>query len=137
MLNRRSRWRWWIAGYVIAALALPALGPLPWLLAAVDGGAPVIAAHEHEHAHGAASHVHHHHDASDVPGSPTHPADHNCFACQVLAHLGRWLAIVAPSPALPWPAASFPAPPPARAVALPFARFAFKPPARAPPLLPA
>jgi hypothetical protein len=28
-------------------------------------------------------------DASDIPGSPTHPADHDCFQCQVLKHLSR------------------------------------------------
>jgi len=31
----------------------------------------------------------HHHDASELPGSPTHPDDHNCFECQVLQHLSR------------------------------------------------
>jgi len=31
----------------------------------------------------------HHLDASDIPGSPTHPADHDCFQCQVLKHLSR------------------------------------------------
>jgi hypothetical protein len=54
-----------------------------------DGGpSGRLATHEH-HAHGS-GHVHHAKgDFSDIPGSPTHPLDHECVQCQVLTHLAR------------------------------------------------
>lgn len=137
MWSRRSRWRGWIAAWVIAGLALTALGPLPWLMTGLGGDSHIVAHASHEHAHGAAGHVHQHRDASDVPGSPTHPPDHDCLACQVLAHLGRCCALPAPPSVLPASIASFPAIPTRVPVVVPAFRFALKPPARAPPPYPA
>jgi hypothetical protein len=68
-------------------------------------------------------------DASDVPGSPTHPPDHACAQCEVLKHLARCMpapvtvllpaagecAFVAPVPPFAAPLARAPARlPPAR-----------------------
>jgi hypothetical protein len=70
-----------IACFALVALAWPSLGPLPY----------VLAAHAHSHAngavHGGADHGHF--DASAIPGSPTHPDDHDCPECVVLKHLSR------------------------------------------------
>jgi len=128
----RARWRLWIACYVIAALVLPALGPLPWMLTGVGGASHIVAAEPHEH--GSAAHVHHdHHDRSDVPGSPTHPSDHNCLACQVLAQLGRccawWSPPAVEAAVVPCLLAILFAEAPLRLAS----RFALTPPARAPP----
>jgi hypothetical protein len=81
--HREHRWRRWIAVYALVALAWPSLGPLPWLAAE-------LLPHEHEspRAHGALN-EYHHVDASAIPGSPTHPDDHDCFECRVLKHLSR------------------------------------------------
>jgi hypothetical protein len=49
------------------------------------------------HAHGA-----HQSDGADIPGSPTHPEDHDCAQCEVLKHLAR---CVMPDPAVPGVAA--------------------------------
>jgi len=43
-------------------------------------------------------------DASDIPGSPTHPADHDCFPCQVLNHLARCVPSVLDPPTILWQA---------------------------------
>ena len=93
------RWRSWIARYVIVALVLPALGPLPWLVADAAAEAHAAAAHHaHGHDHGHEDGAPHHHGPSSAPGSPAHPDDHNCLACQVLAHLGALPASWAPQP---------------------------------------
>jgi hypothetical protein len=85
---RRRCWRAAVAWYVALALIWPALGILPWLAAADLGSSEHLLASyaDHDDEHSVAPH---HHDASDVPGSPTHPADHDCFQCQVLKHLSR------------------------------------------------
>ena len=115
-LGRRD-WRRIVASFALVALVLPSLGVLPWI--GVDLGAGDIAEHEHhrvaanesgelpdEHA------GHHHHDLSDIPGSPLHPVDHDCFPCQVLAALSRCallppsipvVAVVPPPPLRPPP----------------------------------
>jgi hypothetical protein len=118
--SRRGGWRPWVASYALAALVWPALGSLPWLdldLAPLDAG----------HA------LHEHRDASEIPGSPTHPADHDCFQCQVLKHLSRCVLAL---PAAPVVAAlsGTPVAPPFRAVAQHAPRVAALPPARGPPL---
>lgn len=72
-----------IAWLALVALAWPSLGPLPYVV------------HDfHAHFHGDAHHdardgSHAHIDASAIPGSPLHPADHDCPECQVLKHLSR------------------------------------------------
>ena len=92
-VRRSSRLRSWLVAYVLVSLAWPAAGMLPAELIALDAANTAIAAHEHAadagHNHDGADAASHRHDASDVPGSPTHPDDHNCFECQVLQHLTR------------------------------------------------
>jgi hypothetical protein len=93
---RRSRWRVWLAWCLLAALAFPSMGTLPWIAEA--------AAHHHYAAESLAGNAAHHHDgASDVPGSPTHPVDHDCFQCQVLKHLARCVSAVPDAPEIPLP----------------------------------
>jgi len=130
---RRARWRAWIGRYVIAALVLPSLGPLPWLLAGVAVDAHAAVAHhalDHDHTgHGHGDHG----NPFDVPGSPTHPADHDCFACQVLAQLGRCCTLPAPAVLAPRDTAAICALLCSEApVEIP-SFFALVPPARAPP----
>ena len=85
MLDSR-RWRICIAWYALLALAVPSLGPLPWLVH--DFGAHLDGVAVHSHVAGD-QHADHHLDASSIPGSPTHPDDHNCAECEVLKHLSR------------------------------------------------
>jgi hypothetical protein len=59
---------------------------LPFEVFELDRANEVVALAGHHHDAGEPNH---HHDASDIPGSPTHPEDHNCFECQVLQHLSR------------------------------------------------
>jgi hypothetical protein len=69
-------------------------------------------------------------DHSAIPGSPDHPADHDCAPCQAL----KYLALCLPQPGLPLPAdapADFP--PAARDEAQRAGHFASLPPSRAPP----
>ena len=85
-------WRSLLACYVLLAVAWPAAGPLPWL--AFEHGSHHAAAHGGEH-HAVGHHADRgdyadpEHDDADVPGSPTHPLDHDCAQCQVLKHLAR------------------------------------------------
>jgi hypothetical protein len=130
----RLRWRFWVAYGVLAGLVWPSLGPLPWIAEA--------AAHHHFVAHaidadddGAAAPGHHHDDASDIPGSPTHPVDHDCLQCQVLKHLSRCVLLQPGVPDVPLPAGS-PVQPSAGSESQYPARIAALPPARAPPLSP-
>jgi hypothetical protein len=73
-------------------VALPSLGPLPLLVRAFD-------AHSHYAMAGDGGHDDCP-DASSIPGSPTHPADHHCAQCLVLKHLSRCIlatpAVVVP-----------------------------------------
>ena len=71
--------RAWATAYLLVAVAWPAAGPLPWVAWGVHSAA--------EHAPPAIGTGHH--DDADVPGSPTHPIDHDCAQCQVLKHLSR------------------------------------------------
>jgi len=124
--RRSRRWHTCITLYALLALAWPSLGPLPWLVH--DAGAHVHRTDGHAHAGDDDDRR----DASPIPGSPTHPADHDCPECQVLQHLSRCL--------LPAFAVSVIAPPficavsPHIAVALPRPHLiAHLPPVRAPP----
>jgi hypothetical protein len=89
-LQRRGRWRSWVACCALVALAWPSLGLLPWVgidLPATDHVGAQARAFD---ASGPSSVADHHDgDGSEIPGSPTHPADHDCFQCQVLKHLSR------------------------------------------------
>ena len=76
-------WRRCIAWCALVALAWPSLGPLPYVVHDFDAHFHVDA---HHHARDAS---HSHLDASAIPGSPLHPADHDCPECRVLKHLAR------------------------------------------------
>jgi hypothetical protein len=130
---RRGRWRHWLVGYLLAALAWPLAGPLPWLIENAVWGEGALAlgvlGHHDGDEHAGASH---HHDASDVPGSPTHPDDHNCFECQVLHYLGRCVLPDATPPSVP-PALGDEVRPPPLEDAQQTAFIAPGPPIRGPP----
>jgi hypothetical protein len=84
LASRLTRgWRTCATVYLLLAVAWPATGPLPWLAWDVYSS--------DEHATHASEPASHHDDASSIPGSPTHPPDHNCAPCQVLKHLSRCL----------------------------------------------
>ena len=85
-LVRGERWRAWVALCAAVALILPSVALLP----AASLGLESEAAHTH---HGA-KHVDHDGAAgdsglrlADVPGSPTHPVNHDCAPCQVIKYL--------------------------------------------------
>jgi hypothetical protein len=119
-------WQACVAWCALVAVAWPSLGPLPFL---VHGLVP----HAHQDGGHANAGNDDHFDASSIPGSPTHPVDHDCPECEVLKHLSRCvlptlaIAILAPvvvTVVAPRVAVSGP---PAQVVA-------HLPPARAPPL---
>jgi hypothetical protein len=134
---RRADWRRLVASLALAALVFPSLGALPWV--GVDSVAGDVVEHRH---HGAtageareAAHEragHHDHGVSDIPGSPLHPVDHDCFPCQVLAALSR-CALLPPS--IPVVAAVPPQPPRPPPVIAPRVTVlaTVLPPVRAPP----
>ena len=132
--SRRDRWRRWIATYALVALAWPSLGVLPWV--AMDRAEPDEAAHESAHGDAALSPAaqHHHGDASDIPGSPTHPVDHDCFQCQVLKHLSRCVPSALDPPTIPWQPGC-PVQPRGQLESQIAAHIAALPPARGPPLV--
>jgi hypothetical protein len=94
--KRRIEWRNCIVWCAFVALAWPSLGLLPWVES--DFAADHLAAPDD--AHLAAGATTHDHRASDIPGSPTHPADHDCFQCQVLKHLARCVVFPFAPPAV-------------------------------------
>src|SRR5262249_53667283 len=113
-----------------AASGWPSTGPVPWL---IDFEAPTHHAHDADHADardydaGAS-----HRDASDIPGSPTHPDDHNCFQCEVIKHLARCVPAAISVPVVAIAAGNTPTPL-FDVVALHAAFVAPAPPIRAPP----
>jgi len=123
----RGNWRSFVACAALFALLWPSLGPLPWV-ATIDS-------HHHDVAQpGAAvdADASDDQDRSDVPGSPTHPVDHNCFQCQVLKHLARCVLSQPPAPEVALPAGCA-VQPSARAQSQHARHVAFLPPVRAPP----
>jgi hypothetical protein len=70
---------------VLLAIAWPSAGLLPWVALEHDRALHAAAGHDAEHERS----TRHAHDADDVPGSPSHPLDHDCAQCQVLKHLAR------------------------------------------------
>lgn len=78
----RAPWRAWLVRYLLLLLAWPAIGPMPWLVDFTSDDHGAYSGGDH-------SGVARHHDASEIPGSPTHPDDHNCFQCEVIKHLAR------------------------------------------------
>jgi len=124
----RGGWRSFVASAALVALAWPSLGPLPWV-ATAD-------LHHHDVAlqrAAADSDANDDHSGSDVPGSPTHPADHDCFQCQVLKYLARCVLAQPPAPDAALPAGCT-VQPEARAQSQHVGRVALLPPVRAPPL---
>ena len=99
----RHRWRRVVLAYTALALAWTAFGPLPWVILEF---APVnlFAASAADDATHDATHdadPPHHHDGSAIPGSPTHPVDHDCFQCEVIKHLSRCILPDACTPTVP------------------------------------
>ena len=130
---RRNPWRAWLAAYVLLALVWPAIGPLPWLIdfapASHYADDSVSQGASDEHAG-----LHSHHDASEIPGSPTHPDDHNCFQCEVIKHLARCVPSDGAFPTVALFTGHSPQPP-LRIETLRAAFVVTRPPIRGPPLL--
>src|SRR5579872_5590482 len=108
--SRRARLRRTMATLVLVALAWPALGPLPWVAEISASHADVDDLHPGAGADYAIVVHHEHRDASEIPNSPLHPIDHDCFACQVFAQLLRCAPSAMAVPAIPI-AATCPLPP--------------------------
>jgi hypothetical protein len=130
---RAGRWRSWVALCAAAALILPSVALLP------------AASLEFE---SEAAHVHHRASAdrddaagdsrdrlSDIPGSPTHPINHNCTPCQVIKYLATSFLLQADSALLPSELNNAP-PPDGWHQPQDIVRVAVSPPIRAPPHLP-
>jgi hypothetical protein len=128
----RDHWRSWVACCVVIALAWPSLGLMPWV--GMDLGAHGhVVAHEREDSAAGSSSTAHDHDASEIPGSPTHPADHDCFQCQVLKHLSRCVLPLLDVPTVPLQAGCA-VQPGSKVESQLTTRIASIPPARGPPL---
>jgi hypothetical protein len=93
-----------LLAYTALALAWTAFGPLPWVILEF-APANLFTASVADHAthDGDAPHRH---DGSAIPGSPTHPADHDCFQCEVIKHLSRCILPDACTPTVPSRAAA-------------------------------
>jgi hypothetical protein len=85
-LVRAGRWRSWVASCAAVALILPSVVFLPAASLGLES--------EAEHARHAAQHEPHDGAAedsglglADVPGSPTHPVNHDCAPCQIIKYL--------------------------------------------------
>src|SRR5438105_14304331 len=86
----RPRMRQFVARVLIVALLLPTTfaltAPDPhWFLGFETEAEPAV---PHRHPEGTPGHEH---VPSAIPGSPDHPADHNCSPCQVLKYLAIYL----------------------------------------------
>jgi len=118
---------------VVFALLLPGLFPL---IAANPEWALGVPSSDHEtHARAAGHHGaddNGEKDYSDIPGSPGHPADHNCNPCQVLKYLASYLPQL---PLLLPERAPSALPPLVRCEAQRAGHVALLPPSRAPPQL--
>jgi hypothetical protein len=129
MRNARSGWRR-ARAFVVRALLFALLLPTAFSVTSPDPrwllGVDVQAQRaSHGHPEGTPRHDH-----SAIPGSPGHPADHDCAPCQTL----KYLALCLPQPKLALPVV-VPAvfPPLARNQAQRTGHFAALPPSRAPP----
>jgi len=92
MIYRRA------ARLLLVAFSWYALAPLPWAVsthahAAHHAGHAVDIDDDGDGGHGLT--------ASDIPGSPLHPEDHDCFDCQVLKYLARCIISDAIAPTVP------------------------------------
>ena len=130
---RPNRWRCWVATYALLALVWPALGPLPWLIDFAPDGHRTDRTRLHDDtAENGASHSHA--DPSEIPGSPTHPDDHDCFECQVIQHLARCVPSVWSFPTVAV-LTSRPPKPPLHIEKIEAAFVVPRPPIRGPPLV--
>jgi hypothetical protein len=123
------------------ALILPSVVLQPAAILHVESGAEHS---HHDHHHHASEHAgadgnasrHAHVALSDIPGSPTHPVNHDCPECQVIKYLATSCLPQASAPLLP--SQHNDAPPSDRChQPREIGRVAVLPPIRAPPLLPA
>jgi len=128
---RTGRLRSCVAWGAAVALILPSIALLPAASTGFEDGA----AHAHHAGH---RHAEHEHTAeggsrlSDIPGSPTHPVNHDCAPCQVIKYLtASYLPQAEPAQLPSGPAGAPPSErphPPQNG-----ARVAVSPPIRAPP----
>jgi len=117
----------------LIALAWPSLGALPWVAVELAPHQHPVAQGEENAPNGSLPQGHRHQDASDIPGSPTHPADHDCAQCQVLKHLSRCALVLPQVPVVALPARG-PVRPVARAESqYDLHQIAALPPVRGPP----
>ncbi len=128
--TRVSRWRFWVACGAAVALILPSVALLP----AASSGFEFEPAHDDEHfgtdRDGAAGTAEAH--LADIPGSPTHPANHDCTPCQVIKYLAT--SVLPQADLALAPLERNDAPPPGGRHPLPVTvRVAIAPPIRAPP----
>jgi hypothetical protein len=132
-LPERRVWRRQAACLLVAAFSWYALAPLPWALSTF-----AHAAHQAAH-EGNSVDVHEDEDAghgltaSDIPGSPLHPEDHDCFDCQVIKYLAHCILPDAAVPTVPTFGAA-PADRPRFASSPPAVCVVPTPPNRAPPV---
>ena len=130
---RGARFRSWVVSCALLAVVWPSLGSLPWFALHAAAHQHTFAADDTDHDAGPTSpEGHRHTEASDVPGSPTHPADHDCFQCQVLKHLSRCVLFVPGVPEVPLQAGC-PVQPLSRLESRSAGYEALLPPVRAPP----
>ena len=132
-VSNHAGWRLLVAWTVLLGLLWPSLGPWQWIARHAAPAHSGVRHHADADSGGRGDLHHHHADSSDIPGSPMHPADHNCLECQVLMHLTHSIVpVVGPGIILAVLAqlrpetAAAPAPCAQRCTALP--------PIRAPPL---
>ncbi len=102
LLGRRF-WRAWASCWLLLAFAWFAMAPLPLVALSVAFHADhaaydTEAVDVREHDDGLARHGF---EASDIPGSPLHPDDHDCFECKVLKYLAHCILPDAAAPMRP------------------------------------
>ena len=134
--GRRSQWRFWVALGAAIALILPSVALLPGASLEFEPKA----AHDHsgaEHSHADRSGAGGDSRArmSDIPGSPTHPINHDCTPCQVIKYLTTSFLPRADIALLP-PEFNDAPPTDSRHQPDDIGRVAVSPPIRAPPYLP-
>jgi hypothetical protein len=134
--GRAGQWRSWVALCAAVALILPSVALLP--------AASLEFESEAAHVHYGAEHPSADRDAvagdsrdrlADIPGSPTHPTNHNCTPCQVIKYLATSFLLQADIALLPLELNDAP-PPDGWQQPQDIARVAVSPPIRAPPHLP-
>lgn len=82
---RAGRWRSCVAWGAAVALVLPSIALLPAASTEFEDGA--THSHHAGHVHAAHEHTAGESRLLDIPGSPTHPINHDCAPCQVIKYL--------------------------------------------------